>query len=57
MKTLTTLGLSLAMVAAAGAAELECGLKIGDAIGAFQVTKCAGAVNDNVPVGEQLCYR
>ena len=57
MKTLTTLGLSLAMVAAAGAAELECGLKIGDPIGAFQVTKCAGAVNDNVPVGEQLCYR
>ncbi len=57
MKTLTTLGLSLAMAAAAGAAELECGLTFGDPVGAFQVIKCGGAVDDSVRLGQELCYR
>ncbi len=57
MKTLTTLGLSLAMAAAAGAAELECGLQFGDPVGAFQVIKCGGAVDDSVRLGQELCYR
>jgi hypothetical protein len=57
MKSLTTFGLSLAMVAAAGAAELDCGLKTGDSVGAFQVIKAAGALDDSVPVDQQLCYR
>ncbi|RMF45328.1 MAG: hypothetical protein D6753_00450 [Planctomycetota bacterium] len=33
------------------------GLKSGDPLGAFYVTKCAGAESDQVPVGENLCYR
>ena len=57
MKTLSAFGLSLAMAAAVGAAELECGLKSGDAVGAFQVIKCGGAVDDSVQLGQQLCYR
>ncbi len=57
MKSLTCFGLSLAMAAAAGAAELESGLKPGDFVGAFQVIKSGGAVDDSVPVDQQLCYR
>ena len=33
------------------------GLKAGDSIGAFYVTKVAGAEDDGVEQGEQLCYR
>jgi hypothetical protein len=33
------------------------GLKQGDPIGAFYVTKVAGAADDGVEVGEELCYR
>jgi len=33
------------------------GLEQGDPIGAFYVTKVAGADNDGVEKGEQLCYR
>ncbi len=33
------------------------GLKKGDPLGAFHVTKCAGAESDQVPIGENLCYR
>ncbi len=57
MKSLTCFGLSLAMVAAVGAAELESGLKPGDFVGAFQVIKSGGAVDDSVRVDQQLCYR
>ena len=39
------------------AAEVEDGLKQGDAIGAFYVTKAGGAVDDGVEEGEELCYR
>ena len=33
------------------------GLKQGDPIGAFYVTKVAGASEDGVKVGQELCYR
>ena len=33
------------------------GLKPGDPIGAFRVTKIAGATNDSVESGQLLCYR
>ena len=33
------------------------GLKPGEAIGAFYVTKVAGAVDDDVEPGDYLCYR
>ncbi len=36
---------------------LEDGLKQGDAIGVFYVTKVAGAQDDGVEAGEDLCYR
>ena len=39
------------------AEDLKSGLKEGDAIGAFDVTKCAGAAEDKVEVGANLCYR
>lgn len=39
------------------AEELKSGLKVGESIGAFDVTKCAGAADDNVKVGANLCYR
>ena len=58
MRTLLSLSLALALVAGvAVAAELKSGLEPGAAIGAFDVTKCAGAVDDGVKVGAQLCYR
>jgi hypothetical protein len=37
--------------------ELKSGLQPGQAIGAFDVLKCAGATDDGVKVGAQLCYR
>lgn len=56
--------LSLAVVAAvaltasfAGAADIESGLKEGKFVGAFYVTKLAGASDDGVSVGKNLCYR
>jgi len=51
--------LSAALVCGiAGAADTatEC-LKQGDPIGAFYVTKVAGAETDGVEAGEELCYR
>lgn len=47
----------LAGAAAVGAADLESGLKVGDLVGAFDVVKCAGAADDGVEVGDNLCYR
>lgn len=38
------------------AAADDC-LEKGDAVGAFYVTKIAGAVNDGVKCGQELCYR
>lgn len=51
--------LSAALVVGfAGAAESEtAGLKQGDPIGAFYVTKIGGADDDGVEKGKELCYR
>ena len=38
-------------------AALKSGLQTGKMIGAFYVTKCAGAAEDGVEVGKNLCYR
>jgi hypothetical protein len=39
------------------AAELTSGLQPGDLVGAFNVEKCGGAVNDGREVGANFCYR
>ena len=39
------------------AEDLKSGLKEGADIGPFDVTKCAGAEEDGVDVGKNLCYR
>ncbi len=59
MKVLTSLclGLLLAGASLAVAAELKSGVQPGDSIGAFDVVKCAGAVDDGVSTGDKLCYR
>jgi len=44
-------------VSTASAEELKSGLQPGKLIGAFYVTKAAGAESDEVEVGENLCYR
>jgi hypothetical protein len=50
--------LTAALVASvAVAADPAKGLKQGDSIGAFYVTKVAGAPDDNVKSGQELCYR
>lgn len=59
MKKIMAIGLVLAMCAAVNvrAEELKSGLQPGQFIGAFYVTKCAGAEDDGVAVGANLCYR
>ncbi|REK10445.1 MAG: hypothetical protein DWQ37_16300 [Planctomycetota bacterium] len=54
-----TLGLAIALTAVGTlrAAELESGLQPGDLVGAFNVEKCGGAVNDGREVGANFCYR
>ena len=47
----------IATVTAVAADKAVDGLKKGDAIGAFYVTKVAGATDDGVEQGQQLCYR
>jgi hypothetical protein len=50
--------LSAALIAGvAVAADSASGLKQGDSIGAFYVTKVAGAEDDGVEAGKELCYR
>lgn len=44
-----------AAVALAG--DVKSGLQTGSKIGAFNVMKCAGADEDGVKVGDELCYR
>jgi hypothetical protein len=54
------LGLAATIVMAtamARADELKSGLAVGDSVGPFDVVKAAGADNDNVKIGETLCYR
>ena len=53
MMSFAILGL---LIGSVHAADSEC-LKEGDSIGAFYVTKVAGAEDDGVEKGEQLCYR
>ncbi|HQU46869.1 MAG TPA: hypothetical protein VNH11_25160 [Pirellulales bacterium] len=45
------------LAAALAAGALKSGPQVGDFVEAFQVVKCAGAENDGVPVGRELCYR
>lgn len=49
------LGLLLSSVAVAE--EMKSGLKVGARIGAFDVTKIAGAEDDGKAAGDKLCYR
>ena len=66
MKNLSVLSLTLAVaLMASGSAlaeeaskeSLKSGPQAGDKIGAFYVTKVAGAEKDGVPEGKNLCYR
>lgn len=59
MKQLMSVATLFAMLfsSVAFAEEMKSGLKEGERIGAFDVTKCAGEEADNVPLGEKLCYR
>jgi hypothetical protein len=59
MKASFTLGLAAILLAGMSvrAAELKSGLQPGDVVGAFDVEKCGGAVNDGKEVGANFCYR
>lgn len=60
MKQLAVCAAALAMLACvsfASAEETKSGLKEGANVGAFYVTKLAGAEDDGVAVGKNLCYR
>lgn len=59
MKHLSLLSLVIALASAGAltAGEIKSGPQTGDSIGAFNVTKCAGAEEDGVEVGANLCYR
>lgn len=52
MKASVTLGLALLLagMSVVTAAELKSGLQPGDLVGAFDVEKCGGAVNDGKEV-------
>lgn len=39
------------------AEDIKSGLKVGEGVGPFDVTKLAGAEDDGVKIGQQLCYR
>jgi hypothetical protein len=56
MMPLAVFGLLVCLVVTADEPAAD-GLKCGDSIGAFYVTKVAGAEDDGVEQGEQLCYR
>jgi hypothetical protein len=47
----------VAVAADDAANQVKSGPQCGDSIGAFYVTKIAGAEDDGVDVGENLCYR
>jgi hypothetical protein len=60
MKQLTALTIAVVMLFAAtlaNAEEIKSGLQKGAGVGPFYVTKCAGADEDGVDVGQNLCYR
>ncbi len=52
-----SVAVALALVGTVRAAELTSGLQPGDLVGAFNVEKCGGAVNDGREVGSNFCYR
>ncbi|MCO8123871.1 hypothetical protein NHH03_19150 [Stieleria sp. TO1_6] len=54
--SVAVLGMMFGSVVSAADTATEC-LKSGDAIGAFYVTKVAGAEDDGVENGQELCYR
>ena len=51
------LALLMSLSAIAASPEMKSGPQPGDDLDAFQVTKLAGAGNDNVAIGDKLCYR
>ena len=60
MKLFTMILTAVALVAGSSmtmAEETKSGLQTGEMIGAFYVTKLAGAEEDGVSVGKNLCYR
>ena len=62
MKNLFVLSLGLVVAMAVGGAAsaddaVKSGPQTGDSLGAFYVTKIAGAENDGVDLEENLCYR
>jgi len=60
MKNLMVVAMAMllfASVSFVSADEIKSGLQEGAAIGAFDVTKVAGAEDDGVAVDDNLCYR
>jgi len=60
MRALCASGLVVAMVlgmAVPASAEMTSGLQVGEAVGAFTVTKVTGNPDDGVEDGRTLCYR
>jgi hypothetical protein len=59
MKSLIGLALAIVVISPsfAKAEELKSGLEKGKSIGPFYVTKTAGATDDGVAEGQNLCYR
>ena len=66
MKNLFVLSLGLVVALAVGGVatadeaakkELKSGPQTGDSLGAFYVTKIAGAEDDGIEIGQNLCYR
>lgn len=57
VKNLIACTLMMAIPAVGMAEELKSGPQAGSRIGAFYVTKCAGAEDDGVKEGKNLCYR
>lgn len=60
MKKFVVLSLVMALATAgslSAADALKSGPQVGDSLGAFNVTKAAGAEDDGVEEGKNLCYR
>lgn len=57
LKIVTVAVALMASVSVAFGEEVKSGLQEGDQIGAFYVTKLAGAEDDGVKVDQNLCYR
>lgn len=59
MRTLLSMAAAGLLVAGVvlAADSVKSGLQPGDALPAFNVVKCAGADEDGVSVGKELCYR